>query len=330
MVSYIGSQPGRLSFETPHEPMSLYSMASSSLKVNVFDGTRQPIDPGKKILITITDGTAKQIVRSEFPSGTTFEVPFHDNFGDNYTVLAFVGGYEQAGFMPVVCSPNVPQVLDLMLLKKDSGFNFAAARWETLGDFNPDLANLLAHGAADAGVARFRYTQLMESQPAVLACLFNITTAMASINLRAFDPLHYCKELIWDNTMAQDRFFAYADPELYEEVKLAAHQGEFSQEIGFAAFHPGATDSYKQIQFGEANVQLTFHANDTKVIDGLTCIKIEPDIDYFKDLLSHALLEVIVNGISGNLTDPRQVYVLRWIAGRHAGVDAFNPPYVIA
>jgi hypothetical protein len=110
---------------------------------------------------------------------------------------------------------------------------------------------------------------------------------------------------------------------------LAETHGTFVREPGFAIFHTGATDSYKQIQFGEVNVQLTFHANDTKLIGGLQCIKMEPDIDYYKDLAAHALLEVISNGISGSLTNPRQVYVLRWIAGRHAGVPEFNPPYVI-
>jgi hypothetical protein len=55
----------------------------------------------------------------------------------------------------------------------------------------------------------------------------------------------------------------------------------------------------------------------------------EPDIDYYKDLAAHALLEVLVNGITQTLTNPRQVYVLRWIAGRHAGVPEFNPPYTI-
>jgi len=160
---------------------------------------------------------------------------------------------------------------------------------------------------------------------------FNIVTAMASIQLPQKTALDYFKELIWDQTMAQDRFFAYADPALYDQVKLAASHGEFDREAGFAAFHAGATDSYKQVQFGEANVQLTFHANanDTKVIDGVTCIKMEPDIDYYKDLLAHGLLEVVVNGFSHSLTDPRQVYVLRWIAGRHAGVPEFNPPYTI-
>jgi hypothetical protein len=29
------------------------------------------------------------------------------------------------------------------------------------------------------------------------------------------------------------------------------------------------------------------------------------------------------------LTDPRQVYMLRWIAGRRAGMPNFEPPYVL-
>ncbi|HUJ21375.1 MAG TPA: hypothetical protein VLX58_07645 [Bryobacteraceae bacterium] len=303
---------------------------TSTLKVNIFDGTRQPIAAGVKVLFTIIDGNGNQLVRDFYPPGVSFKVPFYDNFGDSYTVVAYADGWSQAGFTPVKCSPQLPQTLDIMLLNKDAGFNFAAAQWDALSASHPVLYNILAHGAPDADGARDRYTQLMETRPAVLACLFNITTAMAAINLPSGNPLQYFKELIWDGTMQQDRFFGYADPALYDQVKLAAAQGLFAREPGFAVFHQGATDSYKQIQFGEANVQLTFHANDTRTIDGVTCIKMEPDIDYYKDLGAHALLEVVYNGISGSLTDPRQVYVLRWIAGRHAGVPEFNPPYVIA
>ncbi len=302
---------------------------SSTLQINIFDGSRQTIQPPTKILFTIKDGNQRREVWDYYASGTTFKVPFYDNFGDNYTVVAFTDGYEQAGFTPVKCSPQVPQRLDLMLLKKSAGFNFASAQWDALAASSPLLHGILAHGAANDATARDRYTQLMEDRPNVLACLLNITTAMQSIQLPVGNPLQYFKELIWDGTMAQDRFYGYADPELYDQVKLAAAHGEFAREPGFDLFHAGATDSYKQIQFGEANVQLTFHANDTKMIDGVQCIKMEPDIDYYKDLLAHALLEVVVNGISGSLTDPRQVYVLRWIAGRHAGVPEFNPPYVI-
>jgi hypothetical protein len=169
----------------------------------------------------------------------------------------------------------------------------------------------------------------MEDKPAVLACFFNLVRAMSQIHLPASTPLDYMRELIWDDTFAQDRFFAYADAQLVDQVKRAADQGEFAPEVGSAIFHPGATSSFKQIQFGEANVQLTFHEDDRKTIGGVDCVKVEPDIDYFKDLGAHALLEVIANKLTGSLTDPRQVYVLRWIAGRRAGVPEFNPPYSI-
>ncbi len=95
-------------------------------------------------------------------------------------------------------------------------------------------------------------------------------------------------------------------------------------------FQPGATAGFNEVQFGEANVQLTFHENDTKQIAGVRCLRVEPDIDYFKDLGAHAPLEVIPNAVLHRLTDPKKVYVLRWIAGRHAGIPEFNPPYALA
>jgi hypothetical protein len=301
----------------------------SSLKVNVFDGARQPMGTGVRILITITDGSNKQLVRDYFRPGQTFDLPFYNNLFDNYTVVAYADGYTQAGFTPVKCSPFTSQTVDIMLLKSDASFNFAMARWDALAASRPLLHGILAHGALDVDAARDRYVQLMESEGPVLACLLNITTSMMAINLPVANPLAYFKELIWDGTIAQDRFYGYADPALYDQVKLAQTQGTFAREPGFAIFHKGATDSFKQIQFGEANVQLTFHADDKKLIDGVECIKMEPDIDYYKDLAAHALLEVIHNGIGGCLTDPKQVYVLRWIAGRRAGFPEFDPPYVI-
>ncbi len=77
-------------------------------------------------------------------------------------------------------------------------------------------------------------------------------------------------------------------------------------------------------------MQLTFHERTTETIQGIRCIRVEPDIDYYKDLGAHALLEVISNTLSRGLTDPQVVYVLRWIAGRHAGVAEFDPSYTLA
>jgi hypothetical protein len=304
---------------------------SCAITIQVFDGSREALAGAEQVLFTVTDGNQKQVYREfqQASSLTLKDLKFFDNFGDNYTVVAWAEGYEQAGFTPVKAIPGVPIVTDLMLLSKDGGFNFHQAVWEALELERPEMHDLLAAGATSPSAARNRYTDLMEKQAPVLACCFNLMTAMSQIHLPSGTPDDYLKQLIWDGSMKQDRFFAWADPEIVNQVRRAAAQKAFAPEPGTAAFHPGATSSFKQVQFGEANVQLTFHENDRNMVGGVNCIKVEPDIDYFKDPGAHALLEVLPNAIGGGLTNPRQVYILRWIAGRHAGLPEFDPPYTI-
>jgi hypothetical protein len=78
--------------------------------------------------------------------------------------------------------------------------------------------------------------------------------------------LDYFNEILWDESLAQDRFFGYADKSIVDQVRRAAMEHEFAPEPNPGLFHPDATSSFKQIQFGEANVQLTFHEKDTKKI----------------------------------------------------------------
>src|SRR5215469_10044747 len=89
--------------------------------VNVFDGTRNPIQlpQGKQILLTVLDGAQNQLFR-DFVDGPSvkLELPFHNNFTDNYSIVVFADGYEQAGFQPVMIGPHSPVQLDLMLLPK--------------------------------------------------------------------------------------------------------------------------------------------------------------------------------------------------------------------
>jgi hypothetical protein len=312
---------------------------TAEIMVNIFDGSRQLIGPGvKNLLVRIIDGNQNQL-SSDFHTkpNILFDVPFHDNLEDLYTVIASADRCHQAGFTPVHVSSTVLQTVDLMLLPKDGNFNFADAGWTNIAQTRPDVQAILARGAATPSAAQTRYEGLMQANPAAFACLWNLMTAMKDIDLPTGTPLTYLKQLIWEDdpqrhlfAPAQDRFYAYADKALVDQVKLAAQQGEFKPEVNPNLFHAGATSSYKQIQFGEANVQLTFHENETQSIDGVDCVAVEPDIDYFKDLAAHALLEVIANALSGNLTDPKAVYVLRWIAGRRAGVPEFSPPYTIA
>src|SRR5216683_1750145 len=274
---------------------------TAEMMVNVFNGSRRPIMIAKELLYRIIDGNQTSVVTkfAAQPSLFAQKLPFHDNLGDNYTAIVSLDGYCQAGFFPIKVSASVLAVVDLMLLPKDSRFNFDQAGWNILQTERPKLFSLLSAGVAP-NLAQARYEEIMTQRPKSLASFFNLTSAMEQVHLPAGGPLDYLKQLKWDESFAQDRFFAYADKQLLN-----------------------------QIQFGEANVQLTFHEGDITTIDSTECVLVEPDIDYYKDPGAHALLEVLVNRATGGLTDPRTVYSLRWIAGRRAGIPEFNPPYTI-
>jgi len=127
----------------------------------------------------------------------------------------------------------------------------------------------------------------------VLGCLLNLLTAMTQITLPSEKtPLDYYWQPIWDDSqfpMSQDRFFAYVDKAFVDDVVKAGKMGSFSEERNPGTWHPGATLSYKQTQFDVTNVQLTFHQGNAKIIQGpdgpVDCVVVEPDIDYYKDLL---------------------------------------------
>jgi hypothetical protein len=299
---------------------------TSTLRLRIFDGTRQLFSKAASFLITITDGNQTQHVRDYFPENdiTFNELPFFDNFGDNYTVLVWAQGYQQAGYVPVKLSNAYTAELDLMLISNTPGFSFVNARFPAASSAYPFIA---AGTSSPTGEAN--YDQLVE-QEKPLACLLNICEAMTQIALPQLTPLDYMKQIIWDAPLApaQDRFFAWCDPVLISQIQAATAAGQFAVELNPGLFHPGATRSWKQVQFGEANVQFTFHENE-RPPDGTNWVMVEPDIDYYQDPAAHVLLEVIPNAVTKSLTDPAQVYVLRWIAGRTAGIPEFAPLYTL-
>ena len=88
-----------------------------------------------------------------------------------------------------------------------------------------------------------------------------------------------------------------------------------------------ATRSWKQTRFDVTNLQLTFHEKDTKTIrvkgKSVKCVVVEPDIDYYKDLVSHGLLEVLPH-----LLTQREKAIRDRItacAGRRPNWKAFSP-----
>jgi hypothetical protein len=218
-----------------------------------------------------------------------------------------------------------------MLIRDHAEFKFGVDWADLKANYGP-IANLLAQPSNDSD-AEARYEKLRDGdqQPA-LASFFNLTTAMSQIHLTHGTAMDYMRQVIWDGdkseAFAQDRFFGYSNLELIDELKQAEQQGQFAQELDPGVFHGTATLSYKQVLFGECNVQLTFHEKDKT--PNPDWVKIEPDIDYYKDLVAHGLLEVLPNTITHGLTDPMTAYVLRWIAGRRvAGLPEFSPPYTV-
>jgi hypothetical protein len=299
--------------------------------LNVFDGTRHLIDPTVKLLVTLRDGNQNQVHRgNHFGPSVEFDVDFFNNFGDNYAVIVFANKHLQAGLHPVKVRPTAPQAVNIMLLPKKNQFNFDEASFAKLKKHHGKLAEMLAGAFPTEAEAKKHYDKFMEEKPGSLAAFLNITTAVRDIILPVGKALDYFKEVIWDEKlMKQDRFFAFADAALVSQVKQAAQDGQFDPQFGLEITHPGATSSFKQIQFGEANVQFSFHEKDRKLINNVECVKVELDMDLFKDPLAHLFLEVFPNKVSGGKTDPRKIYVLRWLAGRHAGVPEFDPPYTI-
>jgi hypothetical protein len=301
---------------------------TSKLRLRIFDGTRQLFSKPANFLVQIVDGQQNQQVRQDYQSPDLLfdDLPFYDNLFDNYTVLVSADGYQQAGYVPVKLSNEYVTTLDIMLIANDPGFSFVNARWAEALAMYPFLGGDVSDAAGEA-----RYDGLVEAEKP-LACLLNLGEAMSQIALSQGTPLEYIKQMRWDGSYApaQDRFFAWCDVGLIDQVKVAAAAGKFAVENDPGLLHPGATSSWKQIQFGEANVQLTFHENNKMVIGGVDCVMVEPDIDYYKDPAAHVILEVVPNALTHSLTEPAEVYVLRWIAGQTAGIPEFAPIYTIS
>jgi hypothetical protein len=315
--------------------------STASMQIHLVDGTRAPVADTLPSSGTLFDGRDPDSRRRYDLALTGPEIrvnglPFFDNLFDNYTVIVNAEGYETAAWRPVHVLQEVLSEVSLMLIAKDAGFKFAL--WESIQADWPTLFRILSQGLSPTN-AQQRYSDTYETHAPEVACFLNLVTAMADIKLPSGKaPVDYDWQLVWPG-LAPDRFLAWVDENLVADVAKAASLGAFSEEKDPGVFHAGATRSWKQTRFDVANVQLTFHEHDTQVIQVLdatgttrqvNCVMVEPDIDYYKDLLSHGLLEVLPNQLTGGKSDPRVVYFLRWVASRQERLGDFAPPFMLA
>jgi hypothetical protein len=71
------------------------------------------------------------------------------------------------------------------------------------------ISNFISLGSSDAE-AQAHYDNVRQTIPPALASLLNLATAMKAIQLPNKTPLDYFKEILWDESLAQDCFFGYA------------------------------------------------------------------------------------------------------------------------
>ena len=316
---------------------------STQIEVRLFDGRGDNLIRAKKeVLLSVRDGNDTSFHRA-FVAGPTIAIPatFQDNFQDNHTILASLKGHRDAGLIPVPVRKDQTSVVNLMLLPRNAEFEFASIAG--INNSHEALAGLLNRTFGDA--APRQYEELQGRRPE-LACVMNIVEALAIVELpkqggfrqtlaHYIDRLDTAPALDW---LRPDRCFAWCSADIATTVRRLPHLFKRAQKV----LHPGATDSFKQFGFGEANVQVTLHENDRGTVGDQELIKVEFDIDYFRDNAAHLLLEVFPNTLkklvfgadsAESLTDPAIAYGLRWIAGRQptaaAQIRPFAPAYSI-
>src|SRR5262249_49263362 len=124
-----------------------------------------------------------------------------------------------------------------------------------------------------------------------------------------------------------DRIFISASRDLIDQVKAAG----FRDANESNALHPPADLSFKETALDEANVQFTFVTDPkslTQEENDKNLIRADIDLDLFKDPLAHGIFEVFPNGVFKTRTDPRDIYVRRWVQSRFIFED-FDPLYVM-
>ena len=314
------------------------TMDTGEIHLGVYNGRRTPIPDNTELLVTARNGENKNVVHTFVRGGAVrlIGLPVKDNFADRYTVVVSAKDHVDAGFMPVTIRAGAPHALELLMLRRDAGYTF-----DTFAELQarPELVRFLE--GDDPGGAQALYATLRENPPA-LACLLNIVAALEQMLLAPSElvDVNPMRSLMALQAAEPDRAFVWVRPGFLEQVTATAKakkQGLARLEEAPAFLHKGATVSYKQIDFGEGNVQLSFHTERRRPVRGVECMLVDIDIDYFQDAGAHLLMEVFPNklksliggGKSAQLvTDPRLVYALRWIAGRRKGRE-FAPAYVL-
>lgn len=311
---------------------------TGTIRVRLFDGTRAPYRSKAKLLVRVRQGPDELIAKWVQGGTITLRLPVREPPNNFYAVIVHGDGFHDAGLYPV--EPRANQVVnaDVMLLPKDGSFRLPSFR---ALQSHAALFRLVSNGRSNQPGGR--YQRAVKKSPEYVAALLSISTAIADLPLvNGGNALDLYWEVIWSE-LCPDRFWAWVDKRFVEEIAALEKVHAMAPEKNPAHWHPGipgrvkpATRSWKQVRFDVSNIQLSFHEDNAKTrkdADGnlVPCVVVEPDMDIYRDLAAHGLLEVLPNWATGNKTSPFDIYRLRWMATRQEHIQPdFEPPVTVA
>lgn len=293
-------------------------MGGFNLTLHFYNGAGDAL-VGTKVTISARDGRQKALGTQETDRGTiTIQMPLSaDTISNVFTLNASARGYRDAGYMGFR-NGDRGNHLHLMLVERKAGlFLKAPEQWPAI----------LSSIEQDQFLA---FSEQADGLPA--ACLLNVLEAIRLCDPQMLAmllavPLEVDRlETFRDRRkpgVCQDRVLLHVKPDLKDLLVRAGFHRESSLLHGKPRPDEEAV-SYKQQDFPYGNLQFTLFTKKT----ALECYA-DIDMDYHRDKVSHAVLEVLPN-LFGSRTDPRKVYGLRWMAAKNAGQADFEPAYELA
>ena len=145
---------------------------TANIILNVYDGKRQLLDKAVQWSAQAIDGRSlnerKTLTFPNLSGGSVLlNVPFFDNFGDNYTIIVKADGFEMGAWRPVTVSNRAPVTMDILLLPNNGALHFAGATWDKLSVLRPNVAKMIRAGSATPQAAAAMYAGGFEKRPDV-------------------------------------------------------------------------------------------------------------------------------------------------------------------
>ena len=277
---------------------------SAQITIMICDGDGHPM-ANQHVEVTIENNKTGEHTRSLY-QGQPLQIglPDQGEHKHSYTISAHAPGYQATSNKHVHIQPGTSPTVYLMLVPHHAGLDMDQAHWENLAAEDPQLLSMLlcnGQGPQDCSGA---YEKLLKLHPQNLAALINISVALQQIQIGGRSAFSYYQAIGLDQGLLRDRFFAYVDKSLLLQLKANTadkHRHTPPGDTPFTSLHLSWI------------LQLTFNEKNTLLFNGIECVRVDTDIDYYRRF-NHGLREVIPNLLLHRRSSPLRVFQLRWRA----------------